>query len=83
MRNWVLLIVAAVFEVCWVIGLNQASSVLEWGGTGVAIVVSFLLLLQATKELPVATAYAVFVGLGTVGSVAVDTLVPGSGFTSC
>ncbi|MDQ0207022.1 DMT family transporter [Alkalicoccobacillus murimartini] len=77
MRNWALLIVAAVFEVCWVIGLNQASTVLEWGGTGVAIVVSFILLLQATKQLPVATAYAVFVGLGTVGSVAVDTLVLG------
>lgn len=75
MRNWMLLIIGAMFEVGWVMGLNKASSVLEWGLTIVAIACSFVLLIKATKVLPVATAYAVFVGLGTVGSVAVDTLV--------
>ena len=73
-RNWVYVVIAAMFEVGWVIGLNAASSFWEWTGTVLAIGVSFMLLLKATERLPVATAYAVFVGLGTVGSVAVDTL---------
>ncbi|MFC4355430.1 DMT family transporter [Chryseomicrobium palamuruense] len=77
MKEWGLLIVAAIFEVGWVIGLKHASSVVEWGWTVVAILISFGLLIRSGKYLPVGTAYAVFVGLGTVGTVIMDTVLFG------
>lgn len=77
MKEWGLLIVAAVFEVGWVIGLKHANSAAEWGLTIVAIVISFGLLIRSGKYLPVGTAYAVFVGLGTAGTVLMDTVLFG------
>lgn len=73
-RNWLLVIIAACFEVGWVTGLKHAGSVLEWGLTVIAIVVSFGLLIYAGKVLPTTTVYAVFVGLGTAGTVIVEML---------
>ncbi|WP_156314925.1 DMT family transporter [Halalkalibacter wakoensis] len=72
---WMFVIVAAVFEVGWVVGLKYASSLFTWGLTGISIFISFSLLISAGKTLPVGTAYAVFVGLGTVGTVMVDHIM--------
>ncbi|WP_304503069.1 multidrug efflux SMR transporter [Alteribacillus sp. YIM 98480] len=72
--EWLKVITAAVFEVMWVIGLKYASTVMEWGGTLFAMYVSFHLLVMAGKNLPVGTAYAVFVGLGTAGTVLADII---------
>lgn len=77
MKEWSLLVVAAVFEVMWVIGLKHATTLPDWGLTFVAIIISFGLLIRSGKKLPVGTAYAVFVGLGTVGTVLTDALVFG------
>ncbi|GEL77963.1 DMT family transporter [Tenuibacillus multivorans] len=71
-KAWLQIFIGAVFEVIWVIGLKHASSVLEWGVTVIAIVVSFYLLIIAGEKLPVGTSYAVFVGLGTTGTVISD-----------
>lgn len=68
-KNWLLVVVAAVFEVIWVAGLKHADSLLEWIVTAVAIAVSFWGLVFAGKKLPTSTVYAVFVGLGTAGTV--------------
>ncbi|MCP3781159.1 multidrug efflux SMR transporter [Paenibacillus sp. MZ03-122A] len=68
-KTWLSVVVAALFEVGWVIGLKHASGWLEWGGTLVAILVSFILMIMASRTLPVGTVYAVFVGLGTAGTV--------------
>ncbi len=73
--NWVKVIIAAFFEVLWVIGLKHADSFWTWSGTAVAIFISFYLMIMAGKELPVGTVYAVFVGLGTAGTVIVDILI--------
>ncbi|MFD1205050.1 MULTISPECIES: multidrug efflux SMR transporter [Sporosarcina] len=67
--TWIQVIVAAVFEVFWVIGLKHAEGFWEWSGTVLAIIISFTLMIMAGKKLPVGTVYAVFVGLGTVGTV--------------
>lgn len=75
MKYWLLVILAAFFEVGWVIGLKHASSVLEWGLTAVCILVSFGVLIYAGRFIPVGTVYAVFVGLGTVGTVVMDMLL--------
>ncbi|MCL1696698.1 MULTISPECIES: multidrug efflux SMR transporter [unclassified Lysinibacillus] len=76
-KQWLSVVIAAFFEVGWVIGLKHAGSVLEWMGTAIAIFVSFYLLIRAGESLPVGTVYAVFVGLGTAGTVCADSLLFG------
>ena len=78
MKYWLLIIVAAVFEVGWVIGLKHAATPLEWTGTIIAIIISFGILIYASGVLPVGTVYAVFVGLGTFGTVISDMVLFGS-----
>jgi len=78
--TWVKVIIAALFEVGWVIGLKHADSVLEWVGTAIAIFVSFYLMIVASRNLPVGTVYAVFVGLGTAGTVIAEIVLFGEPF---
>ncbi|MHA7098119.1 DMT family transporter [Priestia aryabhattai] len=67
--NWIKVFVASFFEVFWVIGLKHASNFWAWSGTIIAIFISFYLMIIAGRKLPVGTVYAVFVGLGTTGTV--------------
>lgn len=68
-KAWAMIAGAACFEVVWVIGLKHAAAPWEWAVTVVAILVSFSALIWASGRLPVGTVYAVFVGLGTAGTV--------------
>jgi paired small multidrug resistance pump len=70
--SWVKVIIAALFEILWVIGLKHANDFWTWAGTVFAILISFYLMIVSAKDLPVGTVYAVFVGLGTVGTVFSD-----------
>ncbi|MBD7907712.1 DMT family transporter [Sporosarcina gallistercoris] len=70
--NWIKVVIAAVFEVFWVVGLKHADGFLEWSGTVLAIAISFYMMIMAGRKLPVGTVYAVFVGLGTAGTVFTD-----------
>jgi paired small multidrug resistance pump len=79
-KEWMKVFIAAFFEVFWVIGLKHADDVWTWIGTAVAIAVSFYLMIMAGKTLPVGTVYAVFVGLGTAGTVIADILFFGQDF---
>jgi paired small multidrug resistance pump len=73
-KTWLAVIVAAFFEVFWVIGLKHADSFWTWSGTAVSIMISFYVMIMAGKTLPVGTVYAVFVGLGTAGTVLSEVL---------
>ncbi|KZE72034.1 multidrug resistance protein SMR [Paenibacillus jamilae] len=77
-KTWLSVVIAALFEVAWVIGLKHANGWLEWGGTLVSIFVSFILVIMASRTLPVGTVYAVFVGLGTAGTVLAEILLFGA-----
>ena len=79
-KDWLKIIIGACFEVMWVIGLKYADSPLTWVETSLAIVLSFYLLIIASKKIPVGTAYAVFVGLGTAGTVITGILFFGEPF---
>jgi quaternary ammonium compound-resistance protein SugE len=69
---WPLLILAGLFEIAWAIGLKYAdgfSRPLPTVLTIAAMIISVWLLGMAMKSLPVGTAYAVWVGVGAVGTV--------------
>lgn len=68
---WILLFLAGLFEVAWAIGLKYTDGFtrpLPTALTLAAMVASVLLLGVAMKSLPVGTAYAVWVGVGAVGT---------------
>ncbi|MFD3257013.1 multidrug efflux SMR transporter [Paenibacillus lentus] len=79
-KNWIKVVIAAFFEVFWVIGLKHADDFWTWTGTVIAIIVSFYLMIMAGRKLPVGTVYAVFVGLGTAGTVFSDIVFFGEPF---
>ena len=69
---WIILIIAGLFEVGWAIGLKYTDGFSRFWPTvftGLAMIVSLWLLGIAMKSLPVGTAYSVWVGVGSVGTV--------------
>jgi quaternary ammonium compound-resistance protein SugE len=77
---WVVLLVAALLEVVWALALKQADGFSRLGPTLLglaAAATSFALLTLALRQLPVGTAYAVWVGVGAVGVAAAGILVQG------
>lgn len=75
--NWFLLIIAGLFEVAFATCLGKAKetsgnvSLFWYGGFLICLTISMILLVRVTKELPIGTAYAVWTGIGAVGSVLV------------
>ena len=68
---WIILVLAGLFEIGWAIGLKYTEGFTRlWPtvGTVTAMAVSLALLGIAMKSLPVGTAYAVWVGVGAVGT---------------
>jgi len=77
---WLLLVVAGLLEVGWAIGLKYTAGFTRlWPtvGTLTAMVASVGLLGVAMKTLPVGTAYAVWVGVGAVGTAALGMVLFG------
>ncbi|HRN08409.1 MAG: quaternary ammonium compound efflux SMR transporter SugE [Ottowia sp.] len=70
--SWLILVIAGLFEIGWAIGLKYTQGFTRlWPtlGTVGAMVISVGLLGVAMRELPVGTAYAVWTGIGAVGTV--------------
>ncbi len=75
---WFYLAVAGLFEVGWAIGLKYTdgfSRLVPSVLTAAAMLVSLLLLGLALKSLPVGTAYAVWTGIGAVGTAILGILL--------
>ena len=69
---WLYLLVAGVFEIGWAVGLKYTEGFTRLVPsllTVAAMAVSFYFLALALKSLPIGTAYAVWTGVGTVGTV--------------
>jgi quaternary ammonium compound-resistance protein SugE len=78
--SWLILLIAGLFEVGWAIGLKYTEGFTRlWPtvGTVVCMTVSVLLLGLAMKTLPVGSAYAVWVGVGAVGTVILGIILLG------
>jgi quaternary ammonium compound-resistance protein SugE len=69
---WFLLFVAGLFEIGWAVGLKFTDGFtrpVPTTLTVISMIISVLLLGLAVKTLPIGTAYAVWTGIGTVGTV--------------
>ncbi|GGJ07505.1 transporter [Halobellus salinus] len=76
--SWYLLILAGLFEIGWAIGLEYSegfSKPIPTLGTAVAMIVSLVLLSQAVEDLPIGTAYAVWTGIGAVGTASLGIVL--------
>ena len=66
-----MLLFAGLLEVCWAIGLKYTdgfSKLIPTVFTLITLMGSMYLLARATREIPLGTAYAIWVGIGTVGA---------------
>lgn len=69
---WFLLLCAGVLEIGWAVGLKYTDGFtrpLPTAATLAAMIASMALLAMAVRDLPLGTAYAVWTGIGTVGTV--------------
>ncbi|MBO9659638.1 MAG: multidrug efflux SMR transporter [Chitinophagaceae bacterium] len=79
--SWIFLVIAGLFEVGFAFCLGKAKAAagtpmyLWYAGFLAALVISMLLLIKATQTLPIGTAYAVWTGIGAVGTVVLGILV--------
>jgi quaternary ammonium compound-resistance protein SugE len=78
--HWFILVLAGLFEVGWAIGLKYTDGFTRlWPtvGTVAAMIISLGLLGVAMKSLPVGTSYAVWVGVGAVGTALLGIVLLG------
>jgi quaternary ammonium compound-resistance protein SugE len=77
---WILLFIAGLFEVGWSIGLKYTEGFKRLGPsilTLIALAISMVLLARAAQELPIGTAYAVWVGVGAFGAAVLGIVLFG------
>lgn len=77
---WVVLFIAGLLEVGWAVGLKYTEGFTRlWPSVGTisAMAVSFFLLSHALKTIPVGTGYAIWTGIGAVGTVIVGMALLG------
>ncbi|CAH9014917.1 quaternary ammonium compound efflux SMR transporter SugE [Candidatus Nitrosacidococcus sp. I8] len=68
---WIVLIVAGLFEICWAVSLKYAEGFSKfWPSVfNISVMsVSIYLLSQALKTIPIGTGYAVYTGIGAIGT---------------
>ena len=84
MNSWLLLVLAGLLEICWALGLKSTHGFTRlWPSifVGSALVASLVLLAIAVKNLPIGTAYAVWVGIGAAGAAIAAVLFQGETMT--
>ena len=78
MSAWAALLAAGLLEVAWALGLKYSDGLTRFWpsmATLAAIVLSFALMSLALRSLPFGTAYAVWTGIGAVGTIIVGMLL--------
>jgi paired small multidrug resistance pump len=80
-KAWIYVILTCLFEIMWVYGFNVSQYWWQWGITLGIILLDFYVLPKACKTLPTGTVYAIFSGVGTIGTLLMDIFVFGRSFT--
>ena len=78
MSGWLALLGAGLLEIAWAVGLKWSDGLTRFwptAGTLLAIIASFVLMAVALKSLPFGTAYAVWTGIGAVGTIILGILI--------
>ncbi len=76
--HWILLFVAGLFEISWAVGLKFShgfTQIIPSVLTVLGMVASFYFLSLALRNLPLGTAYAIWTGIGTIGTVILGILL--------
>lgn len=76
--EWIILLIAGFFEISWAIGLKYShgfSQLVPSILTVICMIASFYFLALALKSLPLGTAYAVWTGIGTLGTVVLGIIL--------
>lgn len=82
---WFLLVVSGIVEAGWAIGLKASAGLtrpLPAALTIAGMIASFVLLSLATRTIPVGTAYAIWVGIGTIGATILGIAIYGEPATA-
>ena len=85
MSGWLALVAAGLFEVAWALGLKYSDGLTRFwptAATMIAIALSFGLMAIALRSLPFGTAYAVWTGIGAVGTAMVGMVFMGDAATT-
>ena len=76
--EWIYLVIAGFFEVSWAIGLKYSqgfTKIIPGALTVIGMVASFYFLSLSLKSLPLGNAYAIWTGIGTVGTVVLGIIL--------
>lgn len=76
--EWIFLAIAGVFEVAWAILLKYSegfSKLIPSVGTIIFMILSFFFLAKAIEKIPIGTAYAVWTGIGAVGTAVLGIIL--------
>lgn len=76
-KAWIYVGLTSFFELVWIFGFNTASEWWHWTFIFVFIFIDFYFLTKACELLPTGTVYAVFAGIGTVGTALMDVFLFG------
>ena len=76
-KPWIYVALTSFFELVWILGFNVASEWWHWILIVTFIFVDFYFLTKACQSLPTGTVYAVFAGVGTVGTALMDVFIFG------
>ena len=71
MTSWLYILIASVFEISWAVGLKYSEGFTQTKATiftVIAMILSYVFLSLGVKSLPIGTAYAVWTGIGAVGT---------------
>lgn len=76
-KKWLYVALTSFFELVWLYGFNVASSWWHWLFIVIFIFIDFHFLTKACEQLPTGTVYAIFAGIGTVGTALMDVYLFG------
>jgi quaternary ammonium compound-resistance protein SugE len=82
---WMMLLLAGLFEIAWAVGLKYAAGFTRlwptvW--TGLALMLSITLLSWSLRTLPIGTAYAIWTGVGAIGTAMLGIVLFGEPATA-
>jgi quaternary ammonium compound-resistance protein SugE len=75
--SWVFIFIASIFEISWAVGLKYSEGFTHTNSsifTVITMILSYVFLSLGVKDLPIGTAYAVWTGIGAVGTAAYGIL---------